>query len=73
MESGADNGTAAERPLHFMFDWNGTLQDDLHAAVAGTNALLADQGRPPIHGLRKGYRLPRRSSEKDHSADAGIL
>ncbi len=52
MESGADNGTAAERPLHFMFDWNGTLQDDLHAAVAGTNALLADQGRPPITAAR---------------------
>lgn len=39
-------------PLHFLFDWNGTLQDDLHAAVAGTNALLADQGKPPITAER---------------------
>ena len=39
-------------PGHFLFDWNGTLQDDLHAAVAGTNALLADQGKAPITAER---------------------
>lgn len=39
-------------PRHFLFDWNGTLQDDLLAAVAGTNALLADQGRPAISAER---------------------
>ena len=38
----------APTPGHFLFDWNGTLQDDLHAAVAATNALLADQGKAPI-------------------------
>ena len=35
-------------PRHVLFDWNGTLQDDLRAAVAGTNALLRDQGKPEI-------------------------
>lgn len=39
-------------PAHVLFDWNGTLQDDLRAAVAGTNALLGDQGRPPITAER---------------------
>ena len=39
---------AGPLPRHFLFDWNGTLQDDLRAAVAGTNAILADQGKPPI-------------------------
>ena len=43
---------SAPPPRHVLFDWNGTLQDDLHAAVAGTNALLADQGRPPIDEAR---------------------
>ncbi|MBQ9727866.1 MAG: HAD family hydrolase [Kiritimatiellae bacterium] len=45
-------GAAGPPPRHFLFDWNGTLQDDLHAAVAGTNAILADQGRPPIDAAR---------------------
>ena len=39
-------------PRHFLLDWNGTLQDDLHAAVAGTNAILADQGKPPVTAAR---------------------
>ena len=43
---------SAAFPEHFLFDWNGTLQDDLHAAVAGTNAILADQGKPPVDEAR---------------------
>ncbi|MBR1609448.1 MAG: HAD family hydrolase [Kiritimatiellae bacterium] len=35
-------------PRILLLDWNGTLQDDVLAAVAGTNAILADQGSPPI-------------------------
>lgn len=31
-----------------MLDWNGTLQDDVRAAVNGTNAILRDQGSPEI-------------------------
>ena len=38
----------APLPRHFFFAWNGTLQDDVRAAVAGTNALLRDHGRPEI-------------------------
>lgn len=36
----------AER--HLILDWNGTLIDDLDAAVAGVNIVLAGQGLPPI-------------------------
>lgn len=30
------------------WDWNGTLQNDVAAAVAGTNAILRDQGKAEI-------------------------
>jgi phosphoglycolate phosphatase len=36
----------AER--HLIMDWNGTLIDDLDAAVAGVNIVLTGQGVPPI-------------------------
>lgn len=39
-------------PQCVFWDWNGTLQDDLHAAVAGTNAILRDQGKPEISAER---------------------
>lgn len=40
---------AARKPPRFVFwDWNGTLHDDVLAAVAGTNAILRDQGKPEI-------------------------
>ena len=51
-------------PRHDFFDWNGTLQDDVLAAVAGTNALLRDQGRPEIslERYREVFSFPARSS-----------
>ncbi len=51
-------------PRHVFFDWNGTLQDDVLAAVAGTNALLSDQGRPEItlDRYRGVFSFPARSS-----------
>jgi len=54
----------APLPRHFFFDWNGTLQDDVRAAVAGTNALLRDQGRPEIsvERYREVFSFPARSS-----------
>ena len=33
-------------PAHVVWDWNGTLQDDVQAAVNGINALLAARGLP---------------------------
>ena len=50
-------------PQCVFWDWNGTLQDDLHAAVAGTNAILSDQGKPPITAerYRDVFSLPARS------------
>ena len=35
-------------PRHILLDFNGTLQDDVAAAVAGTNAILRDQGAREI-------------------------
>lgn len=54
----------ARLPRHILFDWNGTLQDDVRAAVAGTNALLRDQGSPEItvERYREVFTLPARSS-----------
>ncbi len=51
-------------PRHILFDWNGTLQDDVRAAVAGTNALLRDQGSPEItlERYREVFSFPARSS-----------
>jgi phosphoglycolate phosphatase len=54
----------ARLPRHILFDWNGTLQDDVLAAVAGTNALLLDQGSAPIgvERYREVFSFPARSS-----------
>ena len=51
-------------PKHILVDWNGTLQDDVRAAVAGTNALLRDQGSPEIsvERYREVFSFPARSS-----------
>ena len=39
----------ATKPPRFVFwDWNGTLHADVLAAVAGTNAILRDQGKREI-------------------------
>lgn len=37
-----------ERPLHLVWDWNGTLQDDVQAAVNGINALLLERQLPTV-------------------------
>ncbi|MGI5869499.1 MAG: HAD family hydrolase [Kiritimatiellia bacterium] len=36
------------RPRHIVWDWNGTLQDDVHAAVNGINHLLVQRGLPTV-------------------------
>lgn len=38
----------APRPRHIVWDWNGTLQDDVQAAVNGINLLLAERGLPLV-------------------------
>lgn len=46
-----------------MLDWNGTIQDDVRAAVNGTNAVLRDQGAPEIslERYREVFSFPARS------------
>lgn len=46
--------------MHVVWDWNGTLFDDLHVVVAGVNAVLAEAGLPPIDadGYRRHYTRP---------------
>jgi Predicted phosphatases len=38
----------APKPRHIVWDWNGTLQDDVQAAVNGINLLLAERGLPLV-------------------------
>jgi len=35
-------------PHHIVWDWNGTLQNDVQAAVNGINRLLIERGLPPV-------------------------
>ena len=42
---------------HLVWDWNGTLLDDLDLVVAATNASLASVGGPSSHGRRAPARL----------------
>jgi phosphoglycolate phosphatase-like HAD superfamily hydrolase len=46
--------------LHVVWDWNGTLFDDLEIVVAAVNASLATVGAPPIDadGYRTHYQRP---------------
>lgn len=37
-----------KNPKHIIWDWNGTLQDDVLAAVVGINVLLKQRGMPPV-------------------------
>ena len=37
-----------EKPKHIIWDWNGTLQNDVLAAVAGINFLLEQRGMPLV-------------------------
>jgi phosphoglycolate phosphatase-like HAD superfamily hydrolase len=46
--------------VHLVWDWNGTLLDDLHIVVAATNASLAFVGAPPVTAdeHRRDFRRP---------------
>ncbi|NQV07868.1 HAD family hydrolase [bacterium] len=46
--------------MHIVWDWNGTLFDDLAIVVDAVNASLAHEGAGPIDadGYRAGYRRP---------------
>jgi phosphoglycolate phosphatase-like HAD superfamily hydrolase/DNA-binding LacI/PurR family transcriptional regulator len=46
------NGAAGIR--HVIWDWNGTLLDDVEACIAATNRMLLARGLPPVE--RKTYR-----------------
>ncbi|MBQ8571142.1 MAG: HAD family hydrolase [Kiritimatiellae bacterium] len=37
-----------KNPKHIIWDWNGTLQDDVLAAVVGINVLLKQRGMPLV-------------------------
>lgn len=37
-----------KNPKHIIWDWNGTLQDDVFAAVVGINVLLKQRGMPLV-------------------------
>lgn len=53
MDGRKKEAEAAEAvPECVFWDWNGTLQDDVAAAVAGTNAILADQGKTSVDAER---------------------
>jgi phosphoglycolate phosphatase len=45
---------------HIVFDWNGTLLDDIHALHSCTNKLLESEGHAPvdIHAFRSSYDIP---------------
>ncbi len=39
----------SSKPKHIIWDWNGTLQDDVFAAVVGINVLLEQRGMPLVN------------------------
>lgn len=56
---------------HVVWDWNGTLLDDLHCCVEVANRLLAEYGLPAIDGVR-GYQAVFRFPIADYYADLGF-
>lgn len=54
---------ALKPPKHIIWDWNGTLQDDVRAAVYGINVLLEQRGMPlvDIEKHRKIFSFPARN------------
>ncbi len=50
--SGTAHQPPAPLPTHLVWDWNGTLQDDVQAAVNGINRLLAERSLPTIDVAR---------------------
>ncbi len=47
-------------PSAIIFDWSGTLVDDLPPVLDATNAVLVHAGKPPLsrEGFRRTFRLP---------------
>ena len=47
-------------PRNIIFDWSGTLVDDLPPVLEATNAVLTHFGRPALtrEGFRRAFRLP---------------
>lgn len=43
-----NKNTAINLPRHVIWDWNGTLQDDVQAAVNGINLLLRQRNMPQV-------------------------
>ncbi|MFC9331716.1 HAD family hydrolase [Kitasatospora sp. NPDC057015] len=57
------SGTAAQPRIHVVWDWNGTVRDDLSDHVAALNATLPDLGGSPVsvETYRALHRVPIRS------------
>ena len=41
-------GGSGDKPIHVVWDWNGTLLDDTAACVATLNEMLSKRGRDPV-------------------------
>ncbi|MCK8676752.1 HAD family hydrolase [Streptomyces lichenis] len=41
-------GTSGKHSTHLVWDWNGTLFDDMAAVMSATNAAFAEMGLPPL-------------------------
>ncbi|WP_069173055.1 HAD family hydrolase [Streptomyces griseus] len=52
--------TPGKHPTHLVWDWNGTLLDDVHAVLGATNAAFAEVGLAPItlEQYRETYCVP---------------
>ena len=48
MNMTANHSKAKQFPRHIVWDWNGTLQNDVQAAVNGINLLLQERGLPLV-------------------------
>ena len=55
---------------HVIWDWNGTLLDDVADAVAALNSMLAKRGFPPVS--RRFYRANFRFPSRDFYAQLGV-
>jgi phosphoglycolate phosphatase len=56
---------------HVVWDWNGTLLDDLHTCVAVANQLLGEYGLPALDGVI-GYHAKFRFPIVEYYADLGF-
>lgn len=56
---------------HVVWDWNGTLFDDLHCCVGVANQLLSEYGLPALDGVA-GYHAKFRFPIIDYYADLGF-